>query len=153
MLKALLITVLFIFSSLAYATDESITPVGQWQTIDDASKKPKSVVEIWEKNGKLYGKIADVLFYSEENKDGLCGKCTGERHNKPIKGMTNIWDLTQDPSDKLKWIDGQILDPKNGKTYNCQITLSEDGKTLSVHGYVGAPLFGRTQTWTRIIED
>jgi uncharacterized protein (DUF2147 family) len=73
--------------------------------------------------------------------------------NKPIEGLANIWGLQQDSENPLKWIDGQILDPKNGKSYHCQMTLSEDGKELSVHGYVGVPLFGRTQTWSRITDE
>jgi uncharacterized protein (DUF2147 family) len=150
---------LLVLSSVAHAkramqeTTTELTPVGTWQTIDEATQKPKSVIQIWEKDGKLYGKIKRVLFLSEENKNGLCGKCTGAWHNKPIEGMTNIWGLQQDPENPLKWIDGQILDPKNGKTYHCQMTVSEDGKELNVHGYVGVPLFGRTQTWSRITDE
>jgi uncharacterized protein (DUF2147 family) len=48
------------------------------------------------------------------------------------------------------WEGGKILDPENGKEYNLRLTPVEGGKRLEVRGYVGAPLFGRTQTWTRI---
>ncbi len=47
-----------------------------------------------------------------------------------------------------RWIDGKIYDPNSGKTYRCIITVL-DANTLKVRGYVGVPLLGRTETWTR----
>ena len=48
------------------------------------------------------------------------------------------------------WDGGEILDPNNGKTYKVRMTPKDDGKTLAVRGYIGAPLLGRTQTWVRV---
>lgn len=50
-----------------------------------------------------------------------------------------------------KWIDGEVYDPDNGKTYKCTITM-KNKKTIEVRGYVGISLFGRTEKWTRILE-
>jgi uncharacterized protein (DUF2147 family) len=47
------------------------------------------------------------------------------------------------------WTRGTIYDPNNGKTYDCKLTLKRH-ETLEVRGYVGAPMFGRTETWTRV---
>ncbi len=47
-----------------------------------------------------------------------------------------------------KWSGGEIYDPNNGKTYQCKLELI-DQKNLSVRGYIGFPLFGRTEVWTR----
>ena len=49
-----------------------------------------------------------------------------------------------------EWGNGYIIDPKNGEIYHCKMTIDPDGNTLQVRGYIGIPLFGRTQTWTRI---
>ncbi len=46
--------------------------------------------------------------------------------------------------------DGYLYDPKNGKTYRG--TMTSNGDKLSLRGYVGIKLFGRTETWTRMTE-
>ncbi len=45
---------------------------------------------------------------------------------------------------------GTLYDPKTGKTYHG--TMSAEGSKLELRGYVGIPLFGESQTWTRTIE-
>jgi len=115
------------------------TPIGTWQTIDDATSKPKSHVEIYERDGKLYGKIVKLL----ENPDAICDKCTGDDHNKPVLGMVILWGMSQDED---AWSGGKVFDPESGKTYRCKIWL--DGSALKVRGYLG-PFF-RTQTWHRL---
>ena len=123
------------------------SPVGTWQTIDDASKKPRSVVTIWEDGGKLYGKIDKIFYKPGEKEDPLCDKCEGERHNKPVIGMTFMWDLEKDDDE---WNGGKILDPDNGEIYKCYVEVQEGGKRLKVRGYVGFALLGRTQYWQRV---
>jgi uncharacterized protein (DUF2147 family) len=44
---------------------------------------------------------------------------------------------------------GEILDPKNGKVYRSKVTLKDGGKKLDVRGYIGVPMFGRSQVWVR----
>jgi len=58
--------------------------------------------------------------------------------------------VKQNEGDKAMWDGGEILDPNNGKTYKVRLTPGDGGKTLSVRGYIGAPLLGRTQTWVRV---
>ncbi|MCW3112150.1 MAG: peptide protein [Segetibacter sp.] len=45
--------------------------------------------------------------------------------------------------------DGKIYDPESGKTYDCKISFN--GKSLKVRGYIGISLFGRTETFDRIM--
>ena len=136
------LTVLFATSALAQAPSAT----GRWTTIDDETKKPKSVVTIWEENGKLYGKIEKLFREPNEEQNPVCDKCEGTLKNQPIIGMTILRDLKKDGSE---WSGGTILDPANGKTYKVRLTPIEGGKKLQVRGYIGAPMFGRTQVWIR----
>jgi uncharacterized protein (DUF2147 family) len=48
-----------------------------------------------------------------------------------------------------EWTGGEILDPENGKTYKATLKLADNGQKLLVRGYIGLPIFGRSQTWVR----
>lgn len=111
--------------------------LGVWKTIDDDGKTAMSHVEIYEREGKVFGKIVKLL---KDPPDVLCDKCTGEKKDKPVLGMEIITGLSKDGS---AYEGGRILDPDNGKTYNCKIW--REGGTLKVRGYVA--FFFRTQTW------
>jgi uncharacterized protein (DUF2147 family) len=130
----------------AYAATDTATPVGTWTQVDDATGKPKSIIEISEQSdGTLQGVVKQVLF-SDQGTNPICEKCEGERHNQPVVGMTIMWGVKKDGD---QWDGGQILDPNNGKTYKVKLTPKDNGQKLDVRGYVGMPLLGRTQTWIR----
>lgn len=144
-MKTLVLFLLLLFAPLAKAQ----SCVGTWITIDDETGKKKSKVEIYKKDGKLYGKI--VYLYPREGRepDPKCTKCPGDRKNEPIVGLQIIRSLNWDGEE---WEDGTILDPENGKIYTCTIWLDEDNSDkLHVRGYVG--IFYRTQTWVRVKGD
>ncbi len=42
---------------------------------------------------------------------------------------------------------GSVIDPRDGSTYHAQITLDQEHH-LKLRGYIGLPIFGRTQTWS-----
>ncbi|MDW7695405.1 DUF2147 domain-containing protein [Flammeovirgaceae bacterium SG7u.111] len=133
----------FILATFAgWASAQS--PVGQWKTIDDETGKEKSIVEIFEKDGKLFGKVMKLIDPEEENPK--CDECEedDDRYNQPVIGMEIIRDLEQDGEE---WEDGTVMDPENGKIYSCKIWL-EDEKTLKLRGYIA--FFYRTQTWYRV---
>jgi uncharacterized protein (DUF2147 family) len=130
------------FTTLFHAQQPTV--IGKWKTIDDETGKAKSIVEIYEKSGKIYGKVAAIL--EAEHRDKVCLNCSGEDKNKPILGMIIIKGLTKEGSE---YSSGKILDPKNGKLYKCYITLESKDK-LKVRGYIGVSLFGRTQYWYRV---
>ncbi|KTF34822.1 DUF2147 domain-containing protein [Xanthomonas translucens] len=130
---------------VAQAADTS--PVGRWQTIDDETGKPKSIVQIEQAgNGTLSGKVVEIL-QSNHGPNPLCDKCDGAQKGKPIKGMTILWGLKPDAA--AVWSGGSVLDPAKGKTYKAKITLSDGGKKLQMRGYIGIEALGRTQTWIR----
>lgn len=122
------------------------TPVGRWRTVDDHSKKPKSIVAIWEEDGRLQGKIEELLDPNRPEPDPVCKKCEGDRKDQPILGMKILWGMKKSGD---TWTGGKILDPNNGKVYRCNLTPVDGGKKLEVRGYVGIALIGRTQTWIR----
>ena len=119
--------------------------VGIWKTIDDEDGKVKSHVEIYEREGKLYGKVAKLI----NSESTLCSECKGDKKDQPIEGMEIIWNLEEDSD--TEWEGGKILDPASGKEYKCKIELT-DINTLNVRGFIGFALLGRTQTWYRVVE-
>lgn len=116
--------------------------VGQWKTIDDETNQPKSIVEISERNGKIYGKIVKLFRSPDEDPDPVCKECPADdkRFNKKVLGMEIIEGMK---ADGTEFSGGTILDPKNGKIYRCR--LWKEGENLKVRGYWGP--FYRTQTW------
>jgi uncharacterized protein (DUF2147 family) len=122
-----------------------MTPVGVWQTIDDETGKPKSLVRIVDDGGVLTGKVEKLLDPAKQ--DARCDKCTDARKDQRVLGMTIIEGAKKD-SEEPYWSDGTILDPNNGKTYRLRLTPDDGGKKLLVRGYIG-PFF-RTQTWLRV---
>lgn len=118
--------------------------LGKWKTIDDNTGEPRSIVEILEANGKIFGKVIKIFPRPNLEPDPVCKKCSPDdpRYNKKIIGMEIIRNLKKSGSE---YNDGDILDPENGKVYRSKIWL--DGKVLKVRGYWGP--FYRTQTWLR----
>lgn len=136
-----------VYKPLFAANKIQASPSGSWQTFDELTKAPRSIVQITENNKVLTGKIIKVYYKKNEGPDDRCSKCSGIQKNQLILGMTILWGMHKiNPSE---WSQGYILDPENGKVYHCQIRLSPSGQQLSVRGYIGLPLFGRTQTWQR----
>jgi uncharacterized protein (DUF2147 family) len=134
-------------TSLALA--QSMTPAGLWKTVDDNTRKEKSLVRIVEANGVYTGKVEKIID-PDAPKDGVCKECTDERKDKPIVGMTIIRNIKADADDKSVFDGGDILDPNNGKVYKVKLTVLENGTRLDVRGYIGMPMLGRTQTWSRV---
>jgi uncharacterized protein (DUF2147 family) len=124
------------------------TPVGVWKTIDDDGKTEKSIVRIADAGGKLSGSIETV--FDQTKKDAVCDKCSDERKDKRVVGLTILRNVVKDGEDQTLWSGGDILDPNNGKVYKVRLRPIDGGKRLEVRGYVGMPMLGRTQTWVRV---
>lgn len=124
---------------------------GLWKTIDDVTGKTKSIILISETpEHTLQGTVVKIFPRPGYDQNELCIACKGELHNQRIVGMTVLKSLSLDPKDADRWDGGEILDPHNGKTYRCTVQLSDQGQKLNVRGYIGMPLFGRSQTWERV---
>jgi uncharacterized protein (DUF2147 family) len=146
LLKTTVLATALAIAGTAAAAGDNTSPVGTWKTIDDASGKPKSLIVITENNGVLQGKIEKLFRTPEEDQNPKCDKCTGANKDQPIVGLTILTGLKKDGKE---WAGGEIMDPANGKVYKSKAELTDGGSKLQVRGYIGVPMFGRSQTWVR----
>lgn len=134
--------------AMAHGSGVNTTPIGYWKTIDDETGRAKSIIQIWKADDQgLMGKVVKIFPKEGNSQDKICSECKGQMHNQPIVGMVIMSGLK---AKQNQWADGKILDPENGKSYSCSLKLGDNGKKLDVHGYIGIPLLGRSQTWERV---
>ena len=131
-------------SAPAFAQDPS--PVGLWKNIDDVTGKPKALIRITEDKGEVRGQIEKLFLAAGEDPNPRCDKCHGANKDKPVVGMVFMSGLRKNGDE---YSGGEILDPDSGKVYRSKLMLVDGGKKINVRGYVGVPMFGRSQTWVR----
>lgn len=120
---------------------------GLWKTVDDSTHQSRSIVRIWEEGGRLKGRIEKGFPLPGEDPNEPCSKCPEPFKNKPKIGLEFLWGFEPDGD---SWVNGNVLDPDNGKIYHCELTPSADGKRLQVYGYIRVIFkIGRSQTWYR----
>ena len=136
--------VAFAFCSVLQMNAQVNKVLGQWKTIDDETGAAKSIVEVYEKEGKIFGKIIDIL--NPADKDKVCIYCKGDEKNQPLIGLDIIKGLELDDD---RYEDGTIFDPEKGKKYSAKIWVENDSpNTLMVRGYIA--FLYRTQEWIRV---
>jgi uncharacterized protein (DUF2147 family) len=135
---------LIVLHTTAYAAE--LAPTGLWKTIDDNTGQPRGLVRIREVNGQYEGKVERIFPKPGEPLDPKCEKCEGSRRNQPVIGMTILWGMTKQGDE---YQGGEILDPENGKVYRARMRFLDGGTKLDVRGFIGTPLFGRSQIWLR----
>ena len=147
--------ILSIFGALILpiVANASIAHVGVYQTIDDETNTPKSIVALYEyadgDEAKLAGRI--IALYNADgtiaetlsNPTRIADKVKG---TPKMVGMDIIWDMEWD-NDDSRFEDGKIMDPKSGKVYSSVVWQEISGK-LNVRGKIGP--FGRTQVWNTL---
>lgn len=144
MKKIIALLTLLIVTSITY----SQSCAGKWVTIDDETGTKKSVVELYKKDGVLYGKIIKLYPREGRGPNPKCTLCPDDRKDQPLVGLQIIRDMKWDGSE---WEDGTIIDPQKGKIYTAALWLNPDNPNrLNVRGYAG--IFYRTQTWIRVPE-
>ena len=123
------------------------SPVGLWQSVDDATGKPRAEIRISEAAGVLTGRIERSLLPTPAGAVLLCTLCEDDRKDKPLLGMEIVRQMKAG-SDAQTWEGGDILDPDKGKVFRLRLQLQDTEKKMQVRGYIG-PFF-RNQIWIRL---
>ena len=122
------------------------TVLGKWKSIDDQTGQERSIVELTEKEGKVYGRIIEIIYGPGDELDPICEDCEDDRKGQPMLGMEIIRDMELDGDE---WEEGTICDPETGKIYDCKIWLDpKNSDVLNVRGYLY--FMYRTQKWFRL---
>ena len=130
---------------------------GFWISVDETNKATAGW-EIYQRGGKLYGRILSIAGFPQEALALACKEsypgfpAAGKVNEMRVVGTSWIFGLTMDKAGY--WSGGNVIDPNDGKMYKCKITFRPaDGRryttdTLEMRGEIGLGI-GRSQFWQK----